>query len=240
MSREIRITVADDEVFERMRRRKDRLDLSWEEALRRGLSEDGADAARTDANLDPFDENFGEQLRERIRSRARTDAGGEEARNRGASSDAGRRGFDPFDPDDIGTFVRDQIQAAVSGTPTGGDSLDSELDELAEAEDAMLTFPFLEGSDAAVPLRVTLRTTGDGLDVEVVTVRRGADTAARNQFPGDSRQRVAAALAEGETATLSLQDGAETYAVVPSLAWDRTEDGTPTVGEVTVEQVVLE
>lgn len=240
MSREIRITVGDDEVFERMRRRKDRLDLSWEEALRRGLSEDGADATRTEANLDPFDENFGEQLRERIRSRARTDPDPEEVRNRARSTDTGRRGFDPFDPDDIGTFVRDQIQAAVSGTPTGGDSLDSELDELAEAEDAMLTFPFLEEFDAAVPLRVTLRTTGDGLDVEVVTVRQGADTAARNRFPGDSRQRVAAALAEGETATLSLQDGAETYPVVPSLSWDRTEDGTPTVGEVTVEEVVLE
>ena len=39
MSREIRITIEDDEVFERMRYRKDELDLSWEEVLRRGLTE---------------------------------------------------------------------------------------------------------------------------------------------------------------------------------------------------------
>lgn len=239
MSREIRITVADDEVFERMRRRKDRLDLSWEEALRRGLSEDGTEPAPAEATLDPFDDDFGEQLRERIRSRARGNTTRQEDES-GARHRDDRRGFDPFDPDDIGAFVRDQIQTAVTGGHAGRSSLDSELDELADAEDAVLQFPFLEAADAAVPLRVTLRTTGDGLDVDVVTVRQGADATAMNRFPGDARQRVAAALAKGETATLSLQGGAESYSVVPSLSWDRSDDGTPTVGEVTVERVVLD
>ena len=37
MSRQIRISIEDDEVFERLKRRKDALDLSWEDVLRRGL-----------------------------------------------------------------------------------------------------------------------------------------------------------------------------------------------------------
>ena len=39
MAREVRITIDDDEVFERMKARKGALDLSWEEVLHRGLRE---------------------------------------------------------------------------------------------------------------------------------------------------------------------------------------------------------
>ena len=43
MAREIRISIDDDEVFERMKARKRDLDLSWEEVLYRGLREGSAD-----------------------------------------------------------------------------------------------------------------------------------------------------------------------------------------------------
>ena len=42
MTREIRITIDDDEIFERMRTRKQELDLSWEEVIHRGLRRDNA------------------------------------------------------------------------------------------------------------------------------------------------------------------------------------------------------
>lgn len=244
MSREIRISIDDDEVFERMRRQKDEMDLSWEEALRRGLAESADNSDRSNQPLDPFAEDFGERLRERIHRESvptTESREGTEPRAGQARSGSGRQrsGFDPFDPNSIGDFVRRQVAAAVPDDAIGGPTLDSELDRLAEAEDAQLTFPFLESEDAAIPLRVTLQTTGEGLDVEVVAVRRGKDTEAANRFPAEARQRIATALADGETATLSLQNGAETYDVVPTLSWDRTDNGTPTVGDVTIEDVVL-
>lgn len=239
MSREIRITVADDEVFERMRRQKEALDLSWEEVLRRGLSDAEGPVPDQDQPLDPFADDFGEQHRERIRRETTgvsQPTSGEASQ--GTVSDSVRR-FDPFDTASMGEYVSQQIAAAMPDSPTGTASLSSELDRLAEAEDARLTFPFLEEETAEVPLRVTLRTTGDGLEIEVVTVRQGQGATAENRFPADARQRIAAALADGETATLTLQDGSETYDVVPSMSWDRTDDGTPTVGTVTIEAVHL-
>lgn len=77
MAREIRITVDDDEVFERMRRRKDDLDLSWEEALRRGLSDpEGSDRGGTGAGVGasagarpgPRDPEFGDYIREQVQA----------------------------------------------------------------------------------------------------------------------------------------------------------------------------
>lgn len=283
MSREIRITVADDEVFERMRRRKDALDLSWEEALRRGLDDGGHTAGRRDGGpdrLDPFDEDFRERLRERVGREVRGGAGagggggGERAdeaagardgtdRHReraGSTGGTGQgRGFDPFDPESVAAFARRQARQAMRAAPGvavcseapgpgpghapgpdgPGETLDAELDRLAEAEDAALTFPFLDAPGAAVPLRVTLETTGEGLAVEVVAVRSGKGTADSNRFPDDARQRVATALADGATARLTLQDGAEAYDVVPRLSWGRDDDGTPTVTEVGIERVVL-
>lgn len=239
MSREIRITVADDEVFERMRRQKEALDLSWEEVLRRGLTDAEAIGPDQDQPLDPFAEDFSEQLRNRIRREA---TGGAQATRGGSATETSSEpttGFDPFDAASIGEYVTRQITAAMPDDPMGAESLSSELDRLADAEDARLTFPFLDTDTAAVPLRVTLRTTGDGLDIDVVTVRQGQGTTDENRFPDDARQRIAAALADGATATLTLQDGAESYDVVPSMSWDRMDDGTPTVGDVTIDAVHL-
>lgn len=239
MSREIRITVADDEVFERMRRQKEALDLSWEEVLRRGLSDAEDPGPDHEQPLDPFAEDFGEQLRNRIR-RETTGVSHPTSGDESTETRSGHNtGFDPFDSASIGEYVSRQISAAMPDGPMGGESLSSELDRLAEAEDARLTFPFLDSETAVVPLRVTLRTTGDGLEIKVVTVRQGQGTGAANRFPDDARQRIAAALADGETATLALQDGAESYDVVPTMSWDRTDDGTPTVGDVTIEAVRL-
>jgi hypothetical protein len=238
MSREIRITVADDEVFERMRRQKDVLDLSWEEVLRRGLSDAEESGPDQEHALDPFADDFGKQLRTRIRREA-TDVQGSRRETSTESSSGTSTGFDPFDTASIGEYVSRQIAAAMPDGPVAGEPLSSELDRLAEAEDARLTFPFLDAETAVVPLRVTLQTTGDGLDIDVVTVRQGQGTSGENRFPNDARQRIAAALADGETATLTLQDGAENYDVVPTMSWDRTDEGTPTVGDVTIEAVRL-
>lgn len=239
MSREIRITVADDEVFERMRRQKDALDLSWEEVLRRGLADAEDPGPEQEHTLDPFAEDFGEQLRNRIRRQATGVSHGTRGEEPTETNPGATSGFDPFDTASIGEYVSRQIAAAMPDGPMAGESLSSELDRLAEAEDARLTFPFLDAETAVVPLRVTLRTTGDGLEIEVITVRQGQGTTGENRFPDDARQRIAAALADGETATLTLQDGAESYDVVPTMSWDRTDDGTPTVGDVTIESVDL-
>lgn len=239
MSREIRITIDDDEVFERMRRRKEERDLSWEEALRRGL--ETAEPRGGSEPLDPFDEDFRERLRNRVTREARDDV-----EDRTQSSRRNRRAdqnFDPFDAGSIADFARQQARAAVQGINFdqmwAEESLDSELDRLADAEDATLQFPFLDAKGTTVPLRVTVGTGGEGLQVEVVAVRSGKGTSGQNRFPDDARHRIASALAEDETARLSLQDGAETYPVIPELSWGRTDDGTPTVTEVEISDVVL-
>ncbi|MFB6111226.1 MAG: hypothetical protein ABEJ35_01690 [Halobacteriaceae archaeon] len=255
MSREIRITVDDDEVFERMRRQKEALDLSWEEALRRGLQDEGHPEGSHEG-LDPFADDFRDQLRDRIhRATDTTSSSGPTGSRDGDTAsaraperpDPSRSNFDPFDPDSIAAFARKQARAALDATaaglsspPNSESSLDSELDRLADAEDATLTFPFIEADGARVPLRVSLRTTGSGLEIDVVAVRQGKGTDEVNRFPGDTRQRVAAAMSEDATATVSLQDGAERYDVVPRLSWGRTDDGTPTVTDVEIERVALD
>jgi len=236
MSREIRITIADDEVFERMRHRKETLDISWEEALRRGLDTE-ADATRGTAPT-PFDDDFREQLRDRIRSSVREDS-------RGAPSNAtpAKDRGPVIDGDAIRDMVTAHIEHALPDFTTSGPAaspLDAELDALADAEDAVLSFPAVEGEHATVPLRVNLTTGGDGLDVEVVAVRRGKDTDHRNVFDPDDREQLTTALATGTPATLAFQGGAETYDVIPSLSWGRTSEGHPTVVEVTIEAVRLE
>ncbi|MFB6105261.1 MAG: hypothetical protein ABEJ57_09340 [Halobacteriaceae archaeon] len=233
MSREIRITVADDEVFERMRRRKEALDLSWEEALRRGLT-DGTTAHESGGTPSPFDEDFKEQLRDRIRA--------------GIAEDTHHPTHEPttsIDATTVRNLVTDHLEQALTGIvppePTDhGPGLDAELDALEDAEDAILTFPTIEDDRAVVPLRVNLTTGGDGLEVDVVAVRRGKDTEDRNVFAAAHREQLTKAMATGATATLSFRDGAETYDVIPSLSWGRTPDGDPTVVDVTIEDVRLE
>ena len=226
MSREIRITIDDDEVFERMRRRKDELDLSWEEVLRRGLSE-------------------GDE-RGRAQGRGPTSPpgpGGSGPRHPHEREEFGAGGWNPFDPG-FGQKLSEHIQRSVQGSlpfdaELGG--LEAEIGQLEDAEDAVLAFPFLADDPSnQVPLRVNLRTSSEGLDVEVVAVRRGKDVAEMNRFGADGRASVTKRLASGEPAALRLRDGAEEYAVFPSLSWSRDTDGRPTVSEVEIESVEID
>jgi hypothetical protein len=89
-------------------------------------------------------------------------------------------------------------------------------------------------------MRVNLRTSSEGLAVEVVAVRRGKDVAEMNRFGADGRATVTRRLAAGEPAALRLRDGAEEYAVFPSLSWSRDSSGRPTVSEVEIESVEIE
>lgn len=219
MAREIRITIDDDEVFERLRRRKRQLDLSWEEALRRGLRERGRPGAHVSVNAGgatPFDPDFGERIK---RSVARS--------LQESLADLGEEWApEPHEPPE-------------PAEPAGDRELDVEIDRLADAEDAVLGFDFLDSEGAAVPLRVDLRTTADGLEVDVVAVRRGKGTEGTNEFAQGDRKAVASRLAGGGTATLEVGPG-ETYAVTPELSWARDGEGRPTVSEVDVAEVHLE
>lgn len=240
MSRDIRISIDDDEVFERLKRRKRELDLSWEEALRRGL-ERGHHVSREGSER---------------RGRSQRSPRSERTPRASSRRDARKRGRDegypsPFDPD-FGDRLRREIEDSVRqsmhsveesmhavGESVGavGEGLGSEIDRLEDAEDAVLSFPFLTDENAQVPLRVNLRTSADGLSVEVVAVRRGKDTATTNRFIDDQRAEINRWLAEGKTARLELQNGSEAYDVVPSLSWSRADDGTPTVTEVEIAAV---
>lgn len=232
MGREVRISIDDDEVFERMKRRKRELDLSWEEVLRRGLehregpgahrreeragwTEGGVDGRRGRSGprppLDPFDDDFERRLRERIEGSVRRSVPDLDF---GFGSD-----FDALEPPD----------------PLGAD-----IGRLEDAEDAVLTFDFLDGSEAAVPLRVNLRTSRAGLDVEVVAVRRGKGARERNRFGEGARKEIAEHLVAGEGATLRTENGGEEYRVFPVLAWSRDESGFPTVADVEIEAVIFD
>jgi len=120
------------------------------------------------------------------------------------------------------------------------EGLGTEIDRLEDAEDAVLSFPFLSDEHARVPLRVNLRTSADGLSVEVVAVRRGKSTAETNRFADDQRAEINRWLADGNTVRLELQNGTEAYDVVPALSWGRNDDGTPTVTEVEITEVRFE
>ena len=236
MSRQIRISIEDDEVFERLKRRKDALDLSWEDALRRGLR-DSAEPPR------------GERRRNRSHDRRGPDPrpdphpehehGHERGRNRRGGERRSRDDPSPFDPD-FGERIAHQVLSSVSESVPGfvGESLDHEIDRLEDAENAELVLG--EGEGERVPLRVALHTGPDGLDVEVVAVRSGKGTEEMNRFADGARGRVARRFAEGETATLELDAGGETYDVRPDLTWARGPDGAPTVTDVAVREVVFE
>lgn len=213
MAREIRITVGDDEVFERMKARKRELDLSWEEVLHRGLRRD-----------DPTQEERGEQYRTEGPGRSPPrDPIGDPT---GFAEDLKRQ---------IQGQVRDSLQASFENDP-----LDTEVATLESAEDAVLVFEFLgeraQERTCQVPLRVTLEASTGGLAIDVVAIRHGKTVTDMNAFDPKIRKRVIEGLAAGEGATLRLAAGDEEYRVEPVLSWTRT-DGTPTVGSVSIEEV---
>lgn len=219
MAREIRITVDDDEVFERMKARKHELELSWEEVLHRGLR-------REDAH-------------------PRTDRGGARSRYRPEQPPDSPPPSDPIgNPAGFAEDLKRQIQGQVRDSLQASFETDTDLDRevatLESAEDAVLVFEFLgERADERalqVPLRVTLKASTDGLGVDVVAVRHGKTVADTNAFDPDARKRVIEGLAAGEGATLRLAAGEEEYVVDPVLSWTRA-DGTPTVGSVSIENV---
>lgn len=245
MAREIRISVDDDEVFERMKRRKQLLDLSWEEVLHRGLRDEP-----------PGDDN---------RGRRRRPGHGSHGPDRGPWAPAPPHGPRHGDPggfeweeteqdvwDAMGESLERQIQRRVydslqsSFGAAGLDvpdrpGMDAEMEELASAEDATLGFDVLPDDVAyEVPLRVDMQTGLEGVTVDVVAVREGKSVRGSNRFDTDARKRVNAHLGGGGTATLSFADGAERYPVRPVLSWGRTADGAPRVSAVEVAEVLLD
>ncbi|MXR21858.1 hypothetical protein, partial [Halobacterium bonnevillei] len=145
----------------------------------------------------------------------------------------------PFDPD-FGERIAQQVLSSVSDSVPGfvGETLDDEIDRLEDAENAVLVLGDSDGE--RVPLRVALHTGPDGLEVDVVAVRSGKGTENMNQFADGARADVARRFAEGETATLELDAGSETYDVRPDLSWARGPDGTPEVTDVAVRDVVFD
>jgi hypothetical protein len=238
MAREIRISVDDDEVFERMKHRKQLLDLSWEEVLHRGLRE--TDTPRGPGRGAEFwDDRYDDGPDGRARSQRGSVGGIEWERH------------NPDMWDTLGDSLEQQIQRRVYETlqssfgAAGIDISDrpgmgAEMEELASAEDAVLTFDGLPDDEAyEVPLRVDMQTGPDALIIDVVAVREGKSVRDANRFETDARKRINTALARGGTATLSF-DGAEQYEVRPVLSWGRTSTGTPRVADVDIVEVVLD
>lgn len=242
MAREVRITIDDDEVFERMKARKRALDLSWEEVLHRGLrdvpeesapdSETGATGTQTQRTPGSVPQPSGNA--------------------------SGRRGRQESDPDgvppanSVGEMVddikaqvhqqvRDSLRASMESVDGGGSDLEREVTELERAEDATLGFEAAVGSDRQyrVPLRVRQETSRDGLDVTVVAVRGGKTVADTNDFDSKTRRAVNEYLASRGTATLSF-GGEEHYEVAPILEWGHGNDDRPTVTDVEIEEVMLD
>jgi len=260
MAREVRITVDDDEVFERMKARKQELDLSWEDVLHRGLREVPAErrdepgtpggdprspgqhtAGPGESTRGPEGDHFEEHWRQH-RSHARHS-------RRGTDSDeAGPGGRE----DSVGALVegikaqvhdqvRESLQASIESVETAGSDLDRQMTELEQAEDAVLGFESAVSDERRyrVPLRVRLEASREGMDVTVVAVREGKSVTDMNRFDSESRRAVNVHLASGGTATLSF-GGGEDYDVAPVLAWSHGDGGAPTVTSVRIEEVVLD
>ena len=244
MAREIRITINDDEVFERMKRRKEQLDLSWEEVLYRGLRQ---------APTEPGD--LADEIKRQVSDHVRRSISSslEGAGPTGPAGSAGSADH-PFDEPGFGRGVGHETGSGGSpgvgfehstdpyGSATSGDDdLDSEVDALSSAEDATLVFDFLdEKPENQIPLRVTLETSREGLDVDVVAVRRGKSAESMNRFDQAERRTITVRLAKGEAATLQFADGAEAYHVRPVLSWSRSDDDRPIVSEVEIDEVILD
>ncbi|SDJ63206.1 hypothetical protein SAMN05216226_106112 [Halovenus aranensis] len=220
MAREIRITIDDDEVFARMKRTKQELDLSWREVLHRGLQVDSQPQNRQRTRQEPdvddhdtIEDDIGDrierQVKERIESSLENALG-------------------------IETYRRDRDNRA----PT---RYEDDVQSLENAEDAVITFPFLDEAPAyKIPLRVELEMRAGGVDVTVVTVRQGKSVDGMNAFDRSTRHRIAEGLATGSSVHLELGGGEETYRVTPVLSWGRDDDGNPTVDTVEIEDVVFE
>jgi len=261
MSREVRITIDDDEVFERMKRRKRELDLSWEEVLHRGLRRvDGSGPG--EFRYGSPGGGAGPMAGQRVADAgpgawggdAEGDWGGYPGRAGGPPGPAGRS--DPYEDrwDRFADSVEAQVQnkvynalrttfgaAGIDVPEPPGPGLDREMADLSNAEDAVLAFDFLDDDPAfQVPLRVNLETSLEGLAVEVVAVRQGKSVRDLNRFDPAARQTVTTKLAAGTPAVLRFDGGAEGYRVEPVLRWGRDETGRPTVTDVVVQAVRLD
>lgn len=273
MGREVRITIDDDEVFERMKHRKRELDLSWEEVLHRGLRrtpDSGEAASHGPPGSGGPGPNFGYTSGPGQPGSTGRHPGDEFADHRDAveehhealarhHEDVSRRyehAADQYDDqwdrfaDSVEAQVQHKVYNALRDTfgAAGIDvpeppqpHMDREMQDLSNAEDAVLSFDFLEDDPAyQIPLRVNLQTSVDGLDVEVVAVRQGKSVRDMNQFDSEARLQVTKRLAKGDPAVLRFDDGAEGYEVEPVIRWERDESGRPTVTAVDVQAVRLD
>jgi hypothetical protein len=229
MGREIRVSIDDDEVFERMKARKRELDLSWEEVLHRGLwTEAGPGPNPTGPHGGHgAGEDFGDRIERQVKRRVE-----QSLRSAFGSADQGQGSPGAPSP------PSPPSAPSAPSHPSGG--YESEMESLANAEDAVLRFPFLDDETHRVPLRVDLSTSADGLDVEVVTVRRGKDVEGMNVFDRSARKAIAEGLATGSMPVLELEAGVEEYRVAPALSWSRDDRGRPVVADVEIEEVIFD
>ena len=235
MSREIRITIDDDEVFERLRRRKDALDLSWEDALRRGLREGTGPRPAPKSRPEREQGRYGRGTTGNAEGRHGRAGPGGKGGSRGRRSGSGS--VSPFDSHFGEQIARDVISSVNASIPGVDVALEDEIGRLEDAEDAVLILG--DGEHERIPLRVALQTGPDGLDVEVIAVRSGKGTEGLNRFEDGARADVARRFAEGDTATLEIEGSEETYEVRPELTWVRGHDGVPTVTDVAIREVVF-
>jgi len=236
MAREVRITVDDDEVFERMKRHKQELDLSWEEVLHRGLR---PPETPPEPDPEPFWNEGGWSSGHAT--------GPEHSPGPQHPSGPGQQDEPLGDVvDEFRRQVKDQVanslRVSMQGMQEANEELEQEMGALAEAEDATLTFTGLDNPAHTVPLRVNQRTSRAGLEVDVVAVRQGKSVRGTNRFDRSARQQLNTSLARGEPATLRFENGsdAESYRVYPVLSWGKDDTGQPTVTDVEIDEVVLD
>jgi hypothetical protein len=249
VAREIRITVDDDEVFERMKYVKADLDLTWEEALKRGLRARDAEGPGAAS-----ESRWPSEAPEPPEAPDAPGAGSEWSTS-GTSDhgahDASRSGHGHGDQGSFGDLadqLRDQIRGQVresleSSMQSVQHDLDREMRDLQAAEDAVLRFDVLEDDPQyEVPLRVRMEISRSGLDVEVVAVREGKSVTGTNRFDRGARRTVNEHLATGGTVTLAFDANgdAETYEVAPVCSWGRHDDRTPRVSSVEIHEVVFD